>query len=186
MSIDVIIVNGGSSAGKSSIIRCLQDMLARDWLTFGADTLVAALPPRMQSSDGGLAIGPDGRVSAGDAYRRMDRAWAHGVAQIARAGVPVVVDEIFLGGPASQQRWRDALGGLGVLWVGVRCAPDVAAAREAARGDRVAGMARHQADLVHRGVAYDLEVDSTTATVRECAAVIAARVASGGTAPPGV
>lgn len=185
MSTDVIMLNGGSSSGKSSIARCLQDLLPQDWLTFGCDTLVDALPPRMRSEGGAgeggasgaaFAVGGHGEVTVGDAFRRMDRAWAHGVAAIARAGVPVVVDEVFLGGAASQARWREALDGLGVLWVAVRCAPDEAAARESARGDRAAGMARTQADAVHRGVAYDLEVDTTSATAEACARVIAARV----------
>ncbi|NEE45547.1 chloramphenicol phosphotransferase, partial [Streptomyces sp. SID8455] len=71
------------------------------------------------------------------------------------------VDEVFLSGAAGQRRWSERLGGLEVLWVGVRCEPEVAAGRETARGDRVAGMAASQAELVHRGVAYDLEVDTT-------------------------
>jgi len=31
------------------------------------------------------------------------------------------------GGAAAQRRWRDALAGLTVLWVGVRCRPEAAA-----------------------------------------------------------
>jgi chloramphenicol 3-O phosphotransferase len=88
----------------------------------------------------------------------------------------VIVDEVFLGGAGSQGRWRQALGDLPVLWVGVRCEPDVAAEREVARGDRVTGMAAAQADLVHRGVTYDLEVDTTHAGSMACARAIAARV----------
>lgn len=41
----VIVLNGGSSSGKSSIARCLQELLPDPWLTLGADTLVDALPP---------------------------------------------------------------------------------------------------------------------------------------------
>jgi chloramphenicol 3-O phosphotransferase len=48
-----------------------------------------------------------------------------------------------------------------VLWVAVRCDSAVAAGRELARGDRVRGMAMSQAEVVHQGVAYDLEVDTT-------------------------
>jgi chloramphenicol 3-O phosphotransferase len=176
MPTQVIILNGGSSAGKSSIARCLQEVLPRDWLTFGADTLVEALPARLLSSQGGIAFEPDGAVATGEAFRRLDVAWARGIAAVARAGAPVVVDEVFLGGAASQARWRDAVAGLDVLWVGVRCDAGTAAAREAAREDRVAGMARAQADLVHRGVVYDLEVDSARADAAACARAIAARV----------
>jgi chloramphenicol 3-O phosphotransferase len=95
---------------------------------------------------------------------------------MARAGAGVIIDEVFLGGAASQQRWREALGTLRVLWVGVRCNAEVAARREIARGDRVPGMAAAQADLVHQGIVYDLEVDTTHAEAMDCARVIAARV----------
>ena len=63
-----------------------------------------------------------------------------------------------------------------MLWVGVRCDSAVAAGREIARGDRVTGMAAAQAELVHQGVGYDLEVDTTHTEALECARAIAARV----------
>lgn len=88
----------------------------------------------------------------------------------------VIVDDVFLGGADSQQRRRDALEGLTVLWVGVRCDAEVAAGREVARGDRVRGMAAAQAGLIHRGVVYDIEVDTTDAESVACAQAIAARV----------
>lgn len=180
MATQVIMLNGGSSSGKSTIARHVQDLLPEAWLTFGVDTLVDAMPERLRSSgtDGaeGIGFSDDGEVVTGEEFRRMDVAWAQGVAAVVRAGVPVVVDEVFLGGPASQARWRAALDGFEVLWVAVRCDPDVAAARETARGDRVGGMARLQADLVHRGVVYDLEVDSGRLSAQECARTIAGRV----------
>jgi hypothetical protein len=55
---------------------------------------------------------------------------------MARAGARVVVDEVFLGGAYWQRRWRDALGGLTVLWVGVRCDAAVDAGREVVAGHR--------------------------------------------------
>jgi chloramphenicol 3-O phosphotransferase len=61
-----------------------------------------------------------------------------------------------------------------VLWVGVRCDPAIATARETARGDRIAGMAARQARRVHQGVVYDLEVDTSHTEALECARVIAA------------
>jgi chloramphenicol 3-O phosphotransferase len=176
MPTQVILLNGGSSAGKSTLARALQDTLPEPWLTFGTDTLVDALPARMRGSDGGIAFGSGGQVVPGADFRRLDDAWAQGMAALGRAGARLVIDEVFLGGPASQARWQGALAGLDVLWVGVRCDPDVAAAREAARGDRTAGMARLQADLVHRGVRYDLEVDSGRFSTAQCAALVAARV----------
>jgi chloramphenicol 3-O phosphotransferase len=94
---------------------------------------------------------------------------------MARAGARVIVDDVFLGGAASRRRWEPALDGLDVLWVGVRCAADAAEAREIARGDRVVGMARAQAETVHEGMTYDVEVDTTHSELLACARIIAAR-----------
>jgi chloramphenicol 3-O phosphotransferase len=172
----VIVLNGGSSSGKSGIARCLQEVLPDPWLALGTDTLVAALPAAMQRSAGGIEFAPDGTVTVGPQYRAAEAAWAQGIAAMARAGARIILDEIFLGGGAGQQRWRPVLDGLSVLWVGVRCEAAVAAGRELARGDRIGGMAVAQAGLVHRGMAYDLEVDTTHAEARECARVIAAHI----------
>jgi chloramphenicol 3-O phosphotransferase len=128
----MIILNGGSSSGKSGITRCLQAVLPDPWLD--------------------------------------------GVVATARAGARIIIDEVFLGGAAGQQRWQKALGGLDVLWAGVRCDGEVAAGREIARGDRVQGMAASQAEVVHQGVFYDVEVDTTHTEALACARAIAAHV----------
>jgi chloramphenicol 3-O phosphotransferase len=172
----VIVLNGGSSSGKSGIARCLQAVLPDPWLTFGTDNLIEAMPASVQTSAAGIEVASDGGIVVGPQFRTLEAAWIDGIAAMARAGARIIVDEAFLGRAASQQRWQRALAGLEVLWVGVRCDGAVAAARELARGDRVAGMAASQADLVHEGVAYDLEVDTTRAEALDCARTIAARV----------
>ncbi|MFD9428678.1 MULTISPECIES: chloramphenicol phosphotransferase CPT [unclassified Streptomyces] len=172
----MIVLNGGSSSGKSGIVRCLQSVLPDPWLAFGVDTLVDAMPASLLTSDTGIEFAPDGEVVVGPEFRTWETAWIEGLVAMAGAGARIVVDEVFLGGAESQQRWQRALGGLRVLWVGVRCDGTVAAGRETARGDRVAGMAVSQADMVHRGVSYDLEVDTTHTEAMECARIIAARV----------
>ncbi|MET8176664.1 chloramphenicol phosphotransferase CPT [Streptomyces clavifer] len=172
----MIILNGGSSSGKTGIVRCLQAVLPDPWLAFGADSFVDAMPARMQASDAGIEIAADGRVSVGAEFRALEAAWGEGIVAMAGAGARIIIDEVFLGGAESQKRWQKALGGLAVLWVGVRCESDVAAGREIARGDRAWGMAASQADTVHRGVIYDLEVDTTRAESLVCARTIAAHV----------
>jgi chloramphenicol 3-O phosphotransferase len=172
----MIILNGGSSSGKSGIVRCLQAVLPDPWPAFGVDSFVDALPAKMQSSDAGLEIAADGRVSVGAEFRALEAAWTEGIVAMAGAGARIIVDDVFLGGAASQQRWQKALGGLAVLWVGVRCESAVAEGREIARGDRVQGMAASQADAVHRGVTYDVEVDTTHTESLACARTIAAHV----------
>jgi chloramphenicol 3-O phosphotransferase len=171
----VIVLNGGSSSGKSGIARCLQAIMPDPWLAFGTDTLVEAMPVSARTSAAGIEFAADGEVIVGPEFRRLEAAWIEGIAQMARAGARIIIDEVFLGGAGSQQRWRDALEALQVLWVGVRCKGAVAAGREMARGDRIAGMAASQADVVHHGVVYDLQVDTTHTEALECARAIAAR-----------
>ncbi|MFE9864150.1 chloramphenicol phosphotransferase CPT [Streptomyces sp. NPDC005506] len=172
----MIVLNGGSSSGKSGIARCLQAVLPDPWLSFGVDTLVEAMPASMRTSDAGIVFAPDGEVIVGPEFRTLETAWIEGLATMAHAGARIIVDEVFLGGAASQQRWQQVLGGLQVLWVGVRCDAPTAAGREIARGDRVAGMAVSQADAVHRGMFYDLEVDTAHTESMECARTIVTRV----------
>jgi chloramphenicol 3-O phosphotransferase len=187
----VVVLNGGSSSGKSSIARYLQRLLGPTWLVLGDDDLVRALPGGDELDDlirakqeaggqvdavGPVEFGPDGSVTVGEHFRRAEAAWYAGLAAIGRCGTGLILDEIFLGGGSSQQRLAAALAGLPVLWVGIRCDPEVAAARERSRADRVAGMARLQAARVHEGVTYDLVVDTTAASAGDCARIITSRL----------
>lgn len=176
--LDVIVLNGGSSSGTTTVARALQDvLLPRPWLVLGVDDLVAALPSAWRGPQAeGIVFAEGGAVSVGEGFRALEAAWMAGVAATARAGAPVLVDDVFLGGAASQRRWEHALDGLAVLWAGIHCAPGTAAAREALRPERVPGMARSQAHLVHEGVRYDVEVDTSGGGPQECARRIAALV----------
>ncbi len=82
---------------------------------------------------------------------------------MASAGARVIVEDGFLGGAASQQRWINALGDLHTLWVGVVCDEAVATLREKSRGNREAGMAAAQRLLVHRDIRYHYILDTTHA-----------------------
>lgn len=173
----VIVLNGGSSSGKSTIARCLQTLLPDPWLAFSVDDLVNAMPAAMRDSDAGIGFAADGAVSVGESFTALEAAWRAGLAAMARAGAKVIVDDVFLSGAGSQQRWQGPLDGLDVLWVGVRCSVEAASARERARGDRPAGMAATQAEIVHKDVVYDLEVDSSDTDALSCARLIVGSVA---------
>ena len=176
MATQVIVLNGGSSSGKSGIARCLQAVLPDPWLVLGVDMLIQALPASSPMSATGIEFAADGDIVVGPEFRALEAAWMAGVAAMARAGARIIVDDAFLGAAASQQRWQRALDALQVLWAGVMCDSAVAAGREIARGDRVTGMAAAQAILVHQGVAYDVQVDTTHTEALDCAREIAARV----------
>jgi chloramphenicol 3-O phosphotransferase len=170
----VIVLNGGSSSGKSSIATRLQRRLDGTWLTLGIDDLIRALShgPADTTAGGTLEFMSDGSIVVGAAFREAERGWYEGLGAMARVGAGVIVDEVFLDGGKSQTRLRIALEGLSVLWVGVRCQAAVAESRELQRSDRNIGLARHQAERVHQGVSYDLVVDTSATAPDECALAI--------------
>jgi chloramphenicol 3-O phosphotransferase len=173
------VLNGASSSGKTGIARCLQVILPDPWIVLGIDTLIRALPVAMVPSPvsaTGLTFAADGTVVIDPVFQRLEVAFSAGIAAMVRAGARIIVDDVFLGSGASQRRWQNALDGLEVLWVGVGCEVAVSSGRELARGDRVPGLAASQAEVVHLGVSYDLQVDTTRTEALECAREIAGHV----------
>jgi chloramphenicol 3-O phosphotransferase len=181
VKVDVIVLNGGSSSGKSSLATCLQMRLSGTWLTLGIDDLIRALSygPTDTTAGDTLEFKPDGSIAVGQAFRQAEASWYQGLAAIARAGTGVIVDEVFLDGGDSQARLQAAFEGLTVIWVGVRCHPAIAEARELRRPDRTKGMARNQAEHVHEGVSYDIVVDTTYTSTPECARLIVVTLEDG-------
>jgi len=167
----VIVLNGGSSAGKTTLGRRLQSAFPDTWLLLGIDLLIWTLPPEMINDANGLSV-HDGVINRGDLFMSLYGGFQTAVGALARSGVNVLLDDLTLEGVADQQRWNDALQGLDVLWVGVRCAPAIAAEREVKRQTRLPGIARHQAESVHLGVRYDVEVDTGVLNPREAISVV--------------
>jgi chloramphenicol 3-O phosphotransferase len=176
VSTQVIVLNGASSSGKTSIARALQTMLSTPWLLLGIDDLIRAMPNEGLQDGSLLQIGETGQVDVGPGWRALEASWYVGIASMVANGTCVIVDEVFLGGRESQERLRRAFGRLELLWVGVMCDRDVARERETMRPDRVPGMAESQAAIVHEGVAYDVTVDTSRTSSESCAAMILARV----------
>lgn len=150
-------------------------MLNGPWLLLGIDLFLWMLPAEMVSDPEGISV-HEGVITRGRRFIDLYSAFQEAVATLARSGLDLILDEVTLEGAADQGRWDAALRDLDVLWVGVRCAPDIAASRELERGDRSWGTARQQATSVHTGVRYDAEVDSGVLDLQTAANSIAAAV----------
>jgi chloramphenicol 3-O phosphotransferase len=188
-NVDLIVVNGTSSSGKTSVIKCLQETMSETWLTFGVDTLISGLPipllaidddaqiairaPRTTYREGGMTLHADGHISVGPEYRRIEVAFHEGLAAMMRAGVRLILDEVFLEGSRSQERLRANFPDAHIVWIGVTCEPVVATERERLRRDRVIGMVAAQLPEVHKGVEYHFVVASDARSPRDCANDIA-------------
>jgi chloramphenicol 3-O phosphotransferase len=164
----ILVLNGASSAGKSSLGRALQRRLGPGWFMLGVDDLLAAILPFGDDPELFEVTG-GGVVRTTEALRRAEAAWYAGVAAIAEQAPGLILDEVLLDGAASQARLTTALAGTALTWIGVFCDPDVGERRERLRGDRVAGMHAEQRRRVHDGVQYDHVVDTSRRTAEEVA-----------------
>jgi chloramphenicol 3-O phosphotransferase len=184
----IVVINGASSAGKTSIVRALRELEAVDrryWHVVGLDDVLARLA--WQWVDVGWPTGPgpmcdqglsvaqvDGvpTLRVGPLLRKLLRGHQEGAAAIADQGVDLLIDEVIMDSEQLDD-WRRALDPRSSLWVGVHCDVAELDRRESLRHDRPAGLARAQAEVVHRDIAYDLELDSTTTTAAANAAALA-------------
>ena len=184
----VVILNGTSSAGKSTIISMFIEQRAATgewWLPVAIDDfqmkIVAEWGTEGPFGEDGVRFvrEPSGiRVHVGRRGRRLHAAYHRTVAACAREGFDVIVDDVCLDEEAVAD-WREALAGLDVTWVALRCDPDVAEARERERGDRAPGLARGLSAVVHRHASYDLELDSTNITAAELVSRLVSHVCDG-------
>jgi chloramphenicol 3-O phosphotransferase len=172
---NVVVLNGVSSAGKTTLATAFRDEQARSgdfWLLVGIDDALAKLPS--QWVDLGLAMGPGAhrdqglhfeRTAAGQRFRvgplarQLIDVYHQWVSAAVRSGMNVIVDDVVVD-RATYESWLRVLDGLQPIWVGVRCAVEIAEARELARGDRAIGLARAQHDVVHRDIPYAFEIDT--------------------------
>ncbi|MBF6348958.1 AAA family ATPase [Nocardia flavorosea] len=159
----IVLLNGVSSSGKTTIARRLLRDLERLFFHMGVDMFGA-----MRSESRTHELDPSGLA----AVLRNTRAGFHrAVAGMARAGNDVIMDHVL------SEPWRlsDCLAvmtGIDVVFVGVHCPPTELRRRERHRADRSIGTANGQLDSVHAHGIYDLEVDTAAASIEECSARI--------------
>jgi chloramphenicol 3-O phosphotransferase len=183
----IVVLNGASSAGKTSLARAVQDAWDEPALIWGIDTVVTALPRRYLGALWSTEMyryehAPDGTITAihpGPYGDRVVRALHRAVAALGRAGVNVLVDQVVLT-PEWGADLRAACAGLDLLTVHVYCPPAELERRERERGDRTLGqaVAHHRAAVaaLHHDLTVDTSVvDPVTGARRILAAIAAPR-----------
>ena len=141
----VIILNGTSSSGKTTLARELQLQSSEVYLLCALDAFWDMTPRQV----------PAGSVN----FPYMKLAIARSVRALAETGHNVIVDIVFCGQKTFNE-FSSELAGIHLTFVKVECPLSVLEARESARGDRAIGLAKSQLGSVHQGVVYDVTIDT--------------------------
>ena len=194
---NVVLLNGTSSAGKTSIAEALQEIMDTPYVYTGIDHFPRVHKKVHLVSDGinpatfdyfllvygggsvrtetvgesgktTYAGGPITEVRIGPGGLKLLAGMYRSIAAFAAAGIDVVVDDVIYDQRVLKAA-VDALANSLVLFVGLRLPLAEAESRERQRGDRGPGGAAAWSELVHAHGIYDLELDTSVASPMECA-----------------
>jgi chloramphenicol 3-O phosphotransferase len=169
----VILLNGAPSCGKTTIARALWNAMDEPYWYHSLDEFRKGYTERHWDRT-------RGPWSAGnrELFNMLVEGFLGSVRAMALSGHNVITEAVVL--PMNIDLYREALDGLDVLVVGVRCPIDIAEERERARApaDRHLGvpipLRVPEFDLVHANGRYDVEFDTSVTSVDDAVAMIRA------------
>jgi len=160
----IILLNGVSSSGKSTLGLALQDTLPEKYFLFSQDGFSETWPYKYWKEDGdGIYI---------ETMKYMNQT----IRMLAFSGVNIIIDHLFLdnGKPNAtgvvvlrdciQNFWD-----LSVLFVRVDCDYDELDRRERWRGDRGVGTAERQLKELYPKHSYDMVINTSARSTIRCA-----------------
>jgi len=148
----IILINGASSSGKSTLAQALQKQLPLPFWHYSIDHLIAAKVLPGARIDSGEFAWPTLRPAFFEGFHRS-------IPALAAAGNNLIVEHI-----VETQAWMDRLlnllADLDVFFVGVHCPVEELERRERRRGNRRIGEARADFEVTHTFGSYDFECSS--------------------------
>jgi chloramphenicol 3-O phosphotransferase len=172
----VVILNGTPRAGKSSIVRAIQERFDGAWINLGVDVARSTTPERLQPGIG-LRPGEESHPVA-VVVPLLYAALYESIAAHSRLGLNVAVD-VGHYDPAILADCARRLAGLPVLFVGIRCPVEVIMERRGAPGEPPPEPVLRWQRQVHEHWTYDLDVDTSALTPEQCADAIRRRIGDG-------
>ncbi len=185
----LILINGASSAGKTSTVRALQNLLDEFYLCLGINSFWQAMPAKQldihtatpdyyrhrQYQQGGLA---HFEIIPGPKIDQCMMTSYHAIAAYLAAGVNVVSEQLFW-----KPEWfaaaLSAFCPYHVFYVGLHVSDEEGARREQMRSKSYDGNAleavRHEgwnrcsAIATHKNMSYDYEIDNSELSIEETA-----------------
>jgi len=164
----IILLNGVSSSGKTTLAKSLQARLTEPFYWLAVDTFIDMLPEKYNNPD---------KPGAMPVCVKAISITHHTIRFFSDMGVNVVVEHIF-----HHKNWVDEcvelLREYPVLFVHVTCPVEELRRRERARGDRDIGRAEIQLQRSYSIDTYDMTVNTFDNSVEECADRIVERLNS--------
>ena len=154
----VIILNGTSSSGKSSIAQEIVNLIEVPIIHAQVDTFFDMFDFSK------FKTGSDAFKASKIAFSLFDSS----ISDICKQDFPIVVDTVF----ERFEYYQNAMSvikGRDVYLIGVYCPLTELCVREKKRGDRKLGLASEQFDNVHADKQYELEVDTSKLSSSACA-----------------
>ena len=180
MKYQIIYLNGPSSAGKTTLAKGLQEALDTPFLHIGIDKIIGLMPEKLNNWTGGntplgfswkASLDAEGHpiqeLQVGPFARKMSDTFVEVVVHLAQMGHSLIVDDVAL---TDQEltTWKRRLQKFQVLYVGVKAPLAALEQREQLRGNRIIGSARSQFQKLKYGTDYDLIVDTSQMTLKQC------------------
>jgi chloramphenicol 3-O phosphotransferase len=176
----LIILNGGSSSGKTSLAQEFQEHVPECWLHLGIDHFWYAIPhsqldmqqvrPEYHTWD--VVIEDDGlewfSLTPGPLLTKAMHARYRAIKVYLDEGINIVSDDLIW-----TRDWLvdflQVFDGYEVWLVGVHVSDEEGARRETERGDRLIGANRGSARAAHADMEYDFDIDTTGIPLPELA-----------------
>ena len=160
MEQQVILLNGPSSSGKSTLARALQELISNKG---NGRYEVVSIDDFMKISQTETIYEDDVFEISGDICKRA--------LELLEAGSGVIIDHVITSKRIFDQL-TETLSSYPVRLVHITCPPDLLKSRELARGDRCIGSAEASATYLYPKEGYDLVVDTGTKRPAENALLI--------------
>ena len=156
----MIILNGVSSAGKTTLAKELQDRLPEPYFHIDVDAFCNMAPAKFN-------------VDNYSVQSQFVENMFHVVKLFSDMGFNLIVPCIFLEGGDFLARCVELLHQYPVLLAHVKCPAEELERREKERGDRKVGEAKEMIPFIVPKSNYDVEVDTYKFSIEECADKIA-------------
>jgi chloramphenicol 3-O phosphotransferase len=178
--VNIILLHGASSVGKSTIASILRERLDGPYLHIGADNFIAMLPKKYfpgstYEHDGAIFVIendknnlPKVKLKYGAVAIKLFSSIKKIMLDLATDGFPLIIDELILK-EEELEEYRQLFKNFNLITIKVWAPLEVIEKREKNRGDRKIGLARGMYDEAYQNYKDDLLLDTSQFSPQECA-----------------